>query len=170
MYKENFITALSAIQEANIIKAVLCPSDADTTIVKVALEYENRSVTIFADDTDILCLLLHHLYILRDHGDIYLKSMIHKNDTEVRSCYRIQGIIDASENVNVEYILFCHTFPGYDIISAIHMFGKTSILAKLKGSSKLRNIADQFYLEDMSVEDIRNATIYFFELLHSASS
>ena len=50
------------------------------------------------------------------------------------------------------------------------MFGKTSILAKLKGSSKLRNIADQFYLEDMSVEDIGNGTIYFFELLHSASS
>ena len=60
--------------------------------------------------------------------------------------------------------------PGCDVISAIHMFGKTSILAKLKGSSKLRNIADQFYLEDMSVEDIGNGTIYFFELLHSASS
>ena len=50
------------------------------------------------------------------------------------------------------------------------MFGKTSGLAKLKDSSKLRNIADQFYLEDMSVEDIRNAIIHFFELKHSASS
>ena len=32
------------------------------------------------------------------------------------------------------------------------MFGKISILAKLKGWSKLRNIADQFYLEVMSVD------------------
>ena len=80
--------------------------------------------------------------------------MTHKNDAEVRSCYRIQDIVDASENVHVEYILFCHAFTGYDTISAIHMFWKTSILAKLKGSIKLRNITDQFYLEDMSVEDI----------------
>ena len=63
-----------------------------------------------------------------------------------------------------------YAFTGCNTISAIHMFGKTSGLAKLKDSSKLRNIADQFYLEDMSVEDIRNATIHFFELKHSASS
>ena len=69
-----------------------------------------------------------------------------QNDTEVRSCYRIQDIIDASENVCVEHILFCHAFTGCDTISAFHMFEKTSILAKFKGSSKLRNIVDQFYL------------------------
>ena len=51
---------------------------------------------------------------------------------------------DASENVHVEYILFCHAFTGCDTILAIHMFGITAILAKLKGSSKLRNTADQF--------------------------
>ena len=84
--KENFVTALAAKLEANNIKVVFCPSDADTTIVKVAL-CENRPVTIFTDYTDISCLLLHHLYILRDHGDIYLKNMNRKNDTEFRSCY-----------------------------------------------------------------------------------
>ena len=93
-----------------------------------------------------------------------------RNDSELRSWYHIQDIIHASENVHIEYILFCHAFTGCDTISAIHMFEKTSILAKLKGSSKLRNIADQLYLEDMSVEDIENTTICFFELLHSASS
>ena len=162
---ENFVTALAAKLEV-----VLCPSDANTTIVKVALGYENRPMTISADDTDILCLVLHQLCILRDHGDIYLNNITRKNDTEVGSCYRIQDIIDASQNVHVEYILFCHAFTGCDTISAIHMFEKTSILAKLKGSSKLRNIADQFYLEDMSVEDVGNAAICIFELLHSASS
>ena len=51
--------------------------------------------------------------------------MTRKNDTEVTSCYCIQDIIDASENVHAEYILFCHAFIGCDTISAIHMFGKT---------------------------------------------
>ena len=69
--KGNFVTTAAAKLEANSIKVVLCPSDADNTIAKVALEYENRPVTITAADIDILCLLLHHLYILRDHGDIY---------------------------------------------------------------------------------------------------
>ena len=111
--KENFVTALAAKLEVNGIKVALCPSDADATIAKVALEYENRSVAIFADDTDILCLLLHHLYILRNYGDLCLKSITRKNDTEVRSCYCIQDIIDASENVHEEYILFCHAFTGF---------------------------------------------------------
>ena len=48
--------------------------------------------------------------------------------------------------------------------------GKHLFLSKLKGSRKLRNIADEFYLEDMSIEDIGNGTIRFFELLYSASS
>ena len=51
--------------------------ETDITIAKVALEYGNRPVTIFANDTDISYLFLHHLYILTDHGDIRLKNMIH---------------------------------------------------------------------------------------------
>ena len=74
-------------------------------------------MTIFADDRDTLWLLFHHLYILRDHGDIYLKNMTRKNDTEVISLYSIQDIIIASENVHIEYILFCHAFTGCDTIS-----------------------------------------------------
>ena len=50
------------------------------------------------------------------------------------------------------------------------MFWKTSILAKLKGSDELRNVADQFFVEDVSVEDIGNGSMRFFELLHAASS
>ena len=96
--------------------------------------------------------------------------MTRKNDTEVRSCYRIQDIIDVSEIVHVEYKLFCHAFTGCDTILALHMFEKTFVLSKIKDSSKLRNTADQFCLEDMSVEDVGNATIRFFELLHSAPS
>ena len=140
--KGNFVTALAPKLEASGITVVLYPSDAGTTIVKVALEYENRLVTIFADDTDILCLVLNHLYILRDHGNIHLKNMTRKNDAEVRPCYRIQDIIDASESIHVEYILFCHAFTGCETISAIHMFWKTFILAKFKGSNKLTNVAD----------------------------
>ena len=39
--------------------------------------------------------------------------MTHKKDTKVRSCYHIQDIIDASENVHIEYILFCYVFQQF---------------------------------------------------------
>ena len=45
------------------IEIIICPSDADTTIVKKALELANDTVTVVADDTDILCLLLNHLLL-----------------------------------------------------------------------------------------------------------
>ena len=137
--KENFVAALAAKLEANVIKVVLCPSDAETTIVRVAMEYENRPVTVFFFfyDTDILCLPLHNLYILRDHGDI-LDDLACKNDAEVRSCYLIQNIIDTSENVNVEYILFCHTFTGCSTISVTHMFGKTFIFIQTQRLKKIK--------------------------------
>ena len=48
--------------------------------------------------------------------------MTRKNDAELRPCYRIQDIIDASESVHVEYILFCHAFTGCETISKC--FGK----------------------------------------------
>ena len=38
--------------------------------------------------------------------------MTRKNDTEVISLHSIQDIIIASENVHIEYILFCHAFAG----------------------------------------------------------
>ena len=50
------------------------------------------------------------------------------------------------------------------------MFGKISFLSKIKGSKKLRNIADQLYLEDMSVKLIEDPAIYFFELLNAPSN
>ena len=63
--KENFVTALTAKLKANGIKVVLCPSDADTTIAKSAMEYENRAVTIFADDTDTLSSLALFIQLKR---------------------------------------------------------------------------------------------------------
>ena len=41
---------------------VLCPCDADTTIV--ALDSANGTpATVYSDDTDVLCLLVHHVKV-----------------------------------------------------------------------------------------------------------
>ena len=64
----------------------------------------------------------------------------------------------------VFYIYIYHAFTRCDITSVVLMFGKIFILFRLKASSKLLKINDQFYVEDTTVEDIGNVTICFFQL------
>ena len=59
----------------NGFEVILCPSDADTTIVKTALEIVGESVIVLADDTDIMILLIHHVYFNYPDCNIFLKSM-----------------------------------------------------------------------------------------------
>ena len=68
--KETLVTVLALKREAIGIKVICYPSVTDTTTVKTALEYVSKPVTTFSDCTDILCILLHHLCILRDNTRI----------------------------------------------------------------------------------------------------
>ena len=53
-------------------------------------------------------------------------------------------------------------------LQVIHKFGKTGLFKKLSTSSALRKTAATFY-EDKLSEEVGNACIRFFELLHSPS-
>ena len=45
-------------------------------------------MTVFSEDTDISCILLHHLYTKRENAGVYLKNTTRKEDTEIRTCIR----------------------------------------------------------------------------------
>ena len=68
--KQKFVNSLARKLELHGFKAVLCPSDADTTIVKTCLQFQDKPVTVLADDTDIFCLLLHHMYHSNNKNEI----------------------------------------------------------------------------------------------------
>ena len=58
-----------------------CPCDADTTTVKMVLEYSKKQpIIVYADDTDILSLLLHDYHNAPDLKDIFLTEMTRKSD------------------------------------------------------------------------------------------
>ena len=73
--KQKFVNLLVCKLELHGFKTALCPSDADTTIVKTYSQFQDKPVTALADDTDILCLLLHHMYYSNNKNEIYLKNM-----------------------------------------------------------------------------------------------
>ena len=57
--KAHFIAGLSYYLFENGFQ---CVADADTTIAKIASEYQSpgKHIVVNADDTDILCVLMHH--------------------------------------------------------------------------------------------------------------
>ena len=48
----------------------MCLRDADTTIVKFALQIEETSALVLTDDTDNLCLLIYHVDTSQKQCDI----------------------------------------------------------------------------------------------------
>ena len=165
--KQKFVNSLARKLELHGFKAVLCPSDADTTIVKTCLQFQDKPVTVLADDTDILCLLLHHMYHSNNKNEIYLKNMTIQSNKDERVSYNINDIIRSTKKEYLEHLLFCHAFTGCDTTSQIHNFGKKSIFSKLKMSKDLQHLSEQFYQASATVNEIGNAIIRVFELLYS---
>ena len=50
---------------------MMCSCDADTTILRVAVQIEEASALLLTDDTDNLCLLIHHVDTSQKQHDIY---------------------------------------------------------------------------------------------------
>ena len=163
--KERFIACLAGYLKERNFKVVECPSDADTTIVKEALNAaKDSSVVIYSDDTDILCLLLHHIAKDPSLKEIFMVDMTKKKGKQ-RECYNVSEILQSNTRIG-DFILFGHAFTGCDTTSAIHNFGKTSIFDKIESSTEIQSLVGEFYKEN-SPEKIGEVTIRLFELLHS---
>lgn len=163
--KSSFVKWLSEkLGEAGLM-VVQCPSDADTTIVKVAIDDE-EDVMVYSDDTDVLCLLLHH-FDIDSNKDIFLSNMTRSKSNQARECVSIRKVIQGMDTNDLKYLLFAHAFTGCDTTSAIHRFGKLSIFKKFH-NHQLMQIADMFYSDIRSPDEIGNATIHFFEHVNSS--
>jgi len=98
--KEKFIKLLAERLEVNGIKVVRCP----TTIVKVAMQYDpGTPVVIFSDDTDILCLILHHMNENHESPNIFLTNMTRQRANQRRECYNINDVIDKTEGKGINF-------------------------------------------------------------------
>ena len=84
-------------------------------------------------------------------------------------CQNIEDVIATYPKQQLEHKLFGNVFTGCDRTSQIHNFMKISIFRKLKVSSDFQEICKKFYTNKNKVGKIGNATIPFFELLHSPS-
>ena len=158
-YKQKLVNSLARKLELHDFKAVLCPSDADTTIVKTCLQFQDKPVTVLAEYTDILRLLSHHMYHSNNSNEIYLKNMTIQSNKDERVSCNTNDIIRSTKKEYSEHLLFSHAFK-YTILV------KKSIFSKLKMSKDLQHLSEQFYQASATINEIENASVRVFELLY----
>src|SRR6218665_316434 len=104
------------------------PSDADTLIVRVALDIatSGQYVTVVADDTDVLVLLVHHWK--PSMAEIYMKRVPRRPSACTTISIRlVQKSVGCSI---VPCLLAIHALSGCDTTSAIYSHGKISAFKK----------------------------------------
>ena len=96
------------------ISVVCCTDDADTSIVKSAIDHATENtVEVRAEDSDIL-RLVHH--VSPQHHPMIL--------TTSKGRYSIDEIIASLTDQQKRYLLMCHAFTGCDRVSPIYGYSK----------------------------------------------
>lgn len=155
--KAQLVLFLAETFRENGIIVHQCSSDADTFIVRTALDEARGSpVELRAEDTDILVMLLHHVADL----PIILT-------TAKETSYDVRKIREALPERYLKYIVFIHSFTGCDTVSAIHGFSKPTLLKKLCKFDEAESAMDVFMDINAKKEDIIKAGSDIFKILFS---
>ena len=117
---------------------------------------------MYADDIDILSLLLHYCRNTPDLKSIFITEMTRKSDYQRRKCYSIREVISQLSKrgePTLSHLLFAHAFTGCDMTSAKstyswQKFSGLSWMVKryyiqdypenFRGNTKRRTIASDF--------------------------
>ena len=159
--KSSFIKFLSSkLQEWNV-NVVNCPGDADSTIVKTALQYAKnlrKTIAVVADDTDIAVMLVHHWK--EEYGDVYFLQERWDRAWSVRDSAR------SNENTKA-HLLFLHAFSGCDTTSAVHGKGKTQLFKICETSKVIQELSEVICSPWSDQEQVGDASITLFKLLYA---
>jgi len=131
--KQHFVAFLISHLQSAGYSVQQAFDDADTLVVSSALDVaKTRPVTVVANDTDILVLLVYHFS--PDLHDAYFQSEVSQ-----RACQRVTvvSVRHVCENLGVakaEVVLAVHAFSGCDSTSALFGLGKKTVWNKLLSS------------------------------------
>ena len=138
--KNQFITLVSQCLEADGHIVHTSTGDADTLIVECALQFarQGREVSVVADDTDVLVLLMYHWN--QNMADVYFHSEAKRSKKGLK-VWKIQDLVKKAGKLVTSHLLFIHAWSGCDTTSATYGHGKTSILKKIQQSEELQQIS-----------------------------
>ena len=112
--------------------------DADVDIATAALnEARHTSVTVAAEDTDILVLLAYHLS--DDMNDIIMLSQTTSKQTGQCGSFSIRDIQHSLGKTLCNQLPAVHAIGGCDTTSGIYGIGKGTILSRLSNASDVQH-------------------------------
>jgi hypothetical protein len=102
-------------------------NDADTLIVRTALEFasQQQPVTVVADDTDVLVLLVYHFE--QDMAEICMLSEVARRRTARIAVTPVRAVRNAIGDEMSKQLLVTHAISGCDTTSALFGHGKATI-------------------------------------------
>jgi len=142
------------------------PSDADTLIVRVALAAAagGQHVTVVADDTDVLVLLVYHW--IPSMAEVFMKREPRRNyNGATISIPLVRKLVG---DAVVRRLLVIHALSGCDTTTAIFGHGKLSAFKKLSGS-ELGHLCDVVGSAKSSQNEVGNAGCQLLVALYSGN-
>ena len=151
--KQNFINMLSSSLREVELNTVHASDDADSLIVKTAVEIAdafNKPTAVIGEDTDLLILLLN--FVNKDGPAIYMMS--DKKSTKSKIFFINEMKTQLGETF-CKNVLFMHAFLGCDTTSRIYSIGKGVIVKKFIEEDLLfQKCAEIFNNSDSTIHSI----------------
>lgn len=156
--KTQLILLLSDVLQSNGVEVLHANDDADTLIAKTAIRYGlNKDVEVRVEDTDVICLLVHHC--IRTNYKVYITTM--------HGTYDVKEIRENLPSGQLEILLFSHSFSGCDTVSNIYGFGKVKVLKKLCHDNAPQDVINTFKNIRASKAAISEAGVKLFQYLYN---
>jgi len=151
----------------NGITAFQAKDDADTVIVRTVLDIASKGepVTVVADDTDILVLLVHHFK--PDMGDMYMLSEITRLRSARMSVVAIREVRESIGTTASQQLLAVHALSGCDSTSALYGHGKGSVFRKLVHDASTLPLTETLTSEHASQAEVVQAGLKLLLMLYS---
>ena len=123
--------------EADGYSVIQYHGDADKDIVSEALRLatQGNPVTVVADDTGIIVLLLYHFS--NDMADIYLLFGSKQLRRKLKKLINIRELAEKTSRAVLQNLLLIHVWGGCDSTSAVYGHGKCAIITIIQKSDSV---------------------------------
>jgi len=163
--KSQFIALLGQRLSANGHTVHYAPGDADTLIASTALDLARQQtpVSVVAEDTDVLLLLVHHFQSTM--ADVYMlsRTKMPNGESKVVSVRAVQNDIG---DQGVRQVLVVHALTGCDTTSAIFGRSKVGAFSKIVSRSDTLPMTDIIAATSASQDTVADAGLKLLVMLY----
>lgn len=167
--KSKLVTALMSHLEGCGFTVDQAPDDADTLVVKTALQLalSGSTVTVVANDTDILVMLVYHYQAVM--ADIFVQSEVASRKSQPCRTISVAQVRRSVGDKAASTLLTVHALSGCDTTSAVYGHSKRGMWRKFL-KVDLRSQVETFENSAATHKDVAQVGLQLLSLLYGEKS